>query len=447
MWAALTSGRFVISTKGSRSIFVILFVLAGIFVSASPIAAQTTPPWYNSAWTYRNAVAVTNTSGVSLANYQVNVLLTSGFPFGNAKSDGSDLRVTASDGVTLIPFWVETWNAAGSSASVWVNISAIATTGTTIYLYYGNVAATSASSGSTTFDFFDDFSGATLDTTKWTAYGGSWTIVTDTQPDGTSGRVLSATTATRQVLASSYTGTDYVLQAHGKQVSGRVWGVGVRVNTASNLYSENLYDDLNTTNNLYVYSWVNNSGSSANGTVGSVAVGTVNANTWYQLVVKAHGNHIDVYKDGALKLQGVDSSLTTGGVALYGEGNTVAEFNNVFVRKYASVEPGLTVGGSTTQGGVAVSSVVLNPTTVIGGSTSQGTVTLNAAAPSGGAVVTLTSSNTAAATVPASITIAAGSTSGTFTATTAGVSAATNVTITASYAGTTQTATLTVEKL
>jgi hypothetical protein len=404
-----------------------------------------TTSWYNSSWTYRNAVTLTNTSGASLSNFEVNVLLTTGFPFGSAKSDGSDLRVTASDGVTLIPFWVETWNAAGSSASVWVNVPTIATTGTTIYLYCGNAAATSVSSGSATFDFFDDFSGATLNTAKWTAYGGSWTIATDTRHDGTVGNVLSATTATRQILASSYTGGDYVLQAYGKQVSGRVWGVGVRVNTASNLYSENLYDDLDTTNNLYVYSWVNNPSVAATGTVANAAIGTVNASTWYQLMAKAHGNHIDVYKDGVLEVQGVDSSLATGGVALYGEVNTVAEFNNVFVRKYASVEPGVSVGGSTTQGGVALSAVTLSPVTVTGGTASQGTLTLTGNAPTGGAVVNLTSSNTAAAIVPASITIAGGSTSGTFTATSLAVSAATNVTITASYGNGTQSASVTVQ--
>jgi len=199
--------------------------------------------------------------------------------------------------------------------------------------------------------------------------------------------VLSGTTTARQVLESSYTGTNYVLQAYGKQMSGRVWGVGTRVNTNSNLYSANLYDDLNSTNNLYLYRWL----PSSTATLGDAAVGTVSANTWYQMMVKAYGNHIDVYKDGVLEVQGTDSNLATGGVALYGEGGTVAEFNNVFVRQYASVEPTLSIGGSVTQG-TAVSSVAVSPTTVLGGASSQGTVTLSAAAPTGGAVVTLTSS-------------------------------------------------------
>ena len=89
----------------------------------------------------------------------------------------------------------------------------------------------------------------------------------------------------------------------------------------------------------------------------------------------------------------------------------------------------------------------VSPTTVLGGVSSQGTVTLSAAAPTGGAVVTLTSSNTVVATVPASITISAGSTTGTFSVATTGVSAATNVTITASYSGSSQVGSLTIQYL
>jgi hypothetical protein len=89
-------------------------------------------------------------------------------------------------------------------------------------------------------------------------------------------------------------------------------------------------------------------------------------------------------------------------------------------------------------------SVTLNPTSVYGGTTSQGTVTLSSPAPSGGTVVTLSSSNTAVATVPTSVTIPPGSTSTTFTASTSDVSFQTLVTFTASASGVTESATLKV---
>ena len=92
-----------------------------------------------------------------------------------------------------------------------------------------------------------------------------------------------------------------------------------------------------------------------------------------------------------------------------------------------------------------LSALSISPTSVTGGSANAtGTATLTAAAPTGGAVVTLSSNNTTAATVPASITIPAGSTSGTFTVTSNTVTASTSVTITGSYGGATRTGTLTV---
>jgi hypothetical protein len=71
-------------------------------------------------------------------------------------------------------------------------------------------------------------------------------------------------------------------------------------------------------------------------------------------------------------------------------------------------------------------------------------VTLTSAAPTGGAVVRLESSNVDAARVPSSVTVAAGATTATFTITTPTVSTRVNVTITASYSGVERTATLTV---
>ena len=100
--------------------------------------------------------------------------------------------------------------------------------------------------------------------------------------------------------------------------------------------------------------------------------------------------------------------------------------------------------GNPPPGSATLSSVGLNPATVTGGSPSTGTVTLSGPASGYGATVNL-SSNASAATVPASVTVAAGATSANFTATTSSaVTASTPVTITASYGGTMKTASLTV---
>jgi len=91
-----------------------------------------------------------------------------------------------------------------------------------------------------------------------------------------------------------------------------------------------------------------------------------------------------------------------------------------------------------------LSSVTLNPTSVTGGAgSSMGTVTLSGPAPTGGAQVALSSDN-GAASVPASVTVAAGASSAMFTVTTSAVTVSNPANISASYAGMTKTASLTV---
>jgi hypothetical protein len=91
----------------------------------------------------------------------------------------------------------------------------------------------------------------------------------------------------------------------------------------------------------------------------------------------------------------------------------------------------------------SLASAALSPSSVVGGTTSSLTVSLTAAAPSGGAVVAL-ASNAAAATVPATLTVPAGSSAGSATVSTSGVSATSTATVTATYAGVSRSATLTV---
>jgi hypothetical protein len=92
----------------------------------------------------------------------------------------------------------------------------------------------------------------------------------------------------------------------------------------------------------------------------------------------------------------------------------------------------------------SLSAVSVSPTSVVGGSTAQGTVTLTGGAPSGGALVSLSSANALVAAVPSSVTVAAGGSSVTFAVTTSAVTANTGVTITATYGGISRTTTLTV---
>jgi hypothetical protein len=104
---------------------------------------------------------------------------------------------------------------------------------------------------------------------------------------------------------------------------------------------------------------------------------------------------------------------------------------------------GATQTGSLTVVPPAVAALSLSLGSVTGGSPVTGTVMLDGPAPAGGAQVALSSSN-AAASVPASVTIAAGATSATFNIATSAVGASTSANISAASGGRTQSVSLTV---
>src|SRR5215216_2665212 len=117
---------------------------------------------------------------------------------------------------------------------------------------------------------------------------------------------------------------------------------------------------------------------------------------------------------------------------LAGDWNADAKPDIAFVEGGAGA-PTINVLTNTTGGAppsLGMASLSLNPTTVTGGNSSTGTVTLTAIAPAA-TTVTITSNN-AAAIVPASVTVAAGSQSRTFSISTTQVPATTSAVITAS---------------
>ena len=112
--------------------------------------------WFNENWQYRRPITISNPAGIPLTDYQVMISLDNSFDFTKANPDGSDIRVSDVDGTTLISFWIEHWNVTIQEALIWIKIPLISTNGSTIFLYYGNTSAFSASNGSTTFNLFDD---------------------------------------------------------------------------------------------------------------------------------------------------------------------------------------------------------------------------------------------------------------------------------------------------
>lgn len=187
-----------------------------------------------------------------------------------------------------------------------------------------------------------------LDSAKWPGLAGSsqsWQMVPSApRKDGSQGAVLQGTmtAAPYQTLESSFSGSDYVLEASGRQIDGRVWGLGVRTSKSS-LYSVFIYDDPYPKENLYIVRW---GGDSVPVEVDKRSVGKIESGVWIDLTVKVHArSEFEVYVNGQHELSAKDQDepILSGGVALYGEPGTTAQFRHVFVRKYAATEPSVAI--------------------------------------------------------------------------------------------------------
>ncbi|MCL5782223.1 MAG: DUF2341 domain-containing protein [Patescibacteria group bacterium] len=149
--------------KYRKTITALSLILAGGLVGAtSALASQS--DWLN-GWDYRTTISVgpiatTTVYYATEITFQGSVSTSTNYiDFSKTLSAGADLRITDSDKITLLPIWIENWDIANKSATVWVRMPQVSSLATsTIYIYYGNSSAPSVSSASSTFDtFYDGF--------------------------------------------------------------------------------------------------------------------------------------------------------------------------------------------------------------------------------------------------------------------------------------------------
>jgi hypothetical protein len=136
--------------------------------------------WLN-GWSYRKSHVINNATGAGTL-YQVKITVyygsgtdSQGNVYLNSKcrTDFGDIRYTSSDGSTLLSYWFEK-KVDSDYVTTWVKVSEdLSSVDRTIYIYYGKSDATTASNGTNTFIYFDDFSG---DLSKWTTIAGTWGI-------------------------------------------------------------------------------------------------------------------------------------------------------------------------------------------------------------------------------------------------------------------------------
>ena len=150
--------------------------------------------------------------------------------------------------------------------------------------------------------------------------GGDWVIQ--------DGELIGTTTAYQDLfLTGSEDWTDYTIEFRAKLTGGRILGMAFRYTDTNNNYRLNLYDDLDNTNNFYVYLRV----AGAFSEVMKVPVGQIDKDEWYTLKIEVVGDSIKAYLDGELQIEAKNGAHSEGGIAFEGETNTIGHFDDLIV--------------------------------------------------------------------------------------------------------------------
>jgi hypothetical protein len=151
--------------------FLVILIPATYFVFHQPAKVAA---WMDSASQYRQSITVTN-GGSALTDYQISFTMDTAtlITAGKMRNDCYDIRVTDYNG-KQIPYWVETGVNGCNTAQtrIWTKIPSIPTPNNVLYVYYGNPQAVNGQSPKSVFQFFDDFSAATVgNSANWSSSG------------------------------------------------------------------------------------------------------------------------------------------------------------------------------------------------------------------------------------------------------------------------------------
>jgi len=183
----------------------------------------------------------------------------------------------------------------------------------------------------------------------------------------------------------------------------------------------------------------------ANGVTSSPATTTANGDLIFGAVMDDSGNFGSITAGTGFTRRAVLNNMDTATEdrVQTTAGSLAATFTFSRADYYLAQMVAFRAASSGTGGSPSLSSLACTPTTLSSGAASACTVTLTQAAPAGGTAVSLSSSNTAALTVPAAATVLAGSSSATFSAVAGSVSTNQTATITTT-AGTSKSVAITV---
>jgi len=303
---------------------------------------------FSNGYKYRKNVTISGSTGAG-TNYQVLLKIgessgSSDYDFhlkGNCEDFPNDINFTDDDGTTPLNYYIErtTGVAPNRTAYFWVKVKDDLGTNVVICVYYGKVGATTSSSGSATFLFFDD-----LETwSGWVDYGtGNVTQDNTRAYEGT----YSAHKTTSNDPNGAYKdigqtlGRDIALEFRVNRNSGYSGGAADRIGLIDN--SGNGYGWYFTHSSDYVRT--ERRDAYAGAAIASSGVVTDEMDAWskgiYILLSDGTTRAIRYLSDGTLagNISGSDSTYSSF-TRVYIFGGYDYWVDQIFIRKYVSPEP------------------------------------------------------------------------------------------------------------
>ncbi|MDW8404793.1 DUF2341 domain-containing protein [Chloroflexus sp.] len=359
-----TTGECIINTTGLTDIQPVAIRLGNepwqtvTSVDLRPLDLETISPWWSftgggaqlalRGWRfatgetgYSRPISVTNTTSAPLYNYPVLITLDTAALIANGKlrTDCGDLRFF--DEAGLINYWLET-GCNTATTRVWVKVPYIPVGTRTIHVTYGNAFRASASNGSGTFLFFDDFQDGAI-SPFWNILNSPFATITET---GGQLRLVGQTTTANQYAIVSFALNTWML--------GSLPDVAIDSELSIVTGPDGFKAGLGTMLNLQ--------GSAAGGkniafwqsgwhTVGksTITSGVFNRRTFSIGLTGSPARTLHWREDGQLNtvLATTNTSTPTLGFFSYGPDTVAAfdvRFDNIRIRPFAFPEPQATVG-------------------------------------------------------------------------------------------------------
>jgi len=292
------------------------------------------------------------TGSETLTDYQVRCTLTpSDIPFEKLRDDKRDLLFVDRNN-EMIPYWIE--KADNTEIIVWLKLPEITPGKGVLWLYYGNGNFRGASDGSKVFEFFDCFTGTSLDTSKWSTHGNSSKITVNNE------LILEKISDDAVAVSGdigNITGAAFDLKYHqeddGYAASVSIGSGNILQSSGNDKIGNNgwFVDD-----GYYAAFWDYDFGSYYKWKIGKAEAGSLEEDldeadhadgadlSYHSFSLRIANGQISLYRDGSLILSASDSSFSTfTKIVLSNAGGgfyqSRAHYDDVRVRKYTEAEP------------------------------------------------------------------------------------------------------------